>query len=167
MATKRDLAERFWSKVDIKGPNECWLWKASTLDGKYGQFWYRGKMIGAHIIAMKLTGHPKPPGLIARHSCSKRYRCCNPAHITWGTEEENIREAFDRGERKKHYPSRLTPELVFELRTIYGAGGTSHRKLARQYDIPRQTLVDALNGKTFKNVQLSQLKQLKQLEKAA
>ncbi len=27
------LAERFWSRVAVAGPDECWLWTASTVTG--------------------------------------------------------------------------------------------------------------------------------------
>ena len=31
----RSLAERFWEKVDVRGPDDCWLWTAA-MSGDYG-----------------------------------------------------------------------------------------------------------------------------------
>ena len=35
--TESDIA-RFWSKVDNRGPDDCWFWMAGCGDSGYGQF---------------------------------------------------------------------------------------------------------------------------------
>ena len=32
------LRERFWAKVDRRGPDECWIWTGSLSAGRYGGF---------------------------------------------------------------------------------------------------------------------------------
>ena len=40
----RPLADRFWEKVDVHGPDECWPWKASNVKG-YGQLRVGTKLV--------------------------------------------------------------------------------------------------------------------------
>ncbi|MDH3604322.1 MAG: hypothetical protein OEU26_32350 [Candidatus Tectomicrobia bacterium] len=38
MGRRRSLQERFWSKVDIQGDDECWIWTAKRNRYGYGEF---------------------------------------------------------------------------------------------------------------------------------
>lgn len=92
------LPARFLSKiaVDLRG---CWTWQAATGSGGYGVFkLHRGKTVQAHRYALTLSAGEPQPGMEARHSCHNP-KCCNPAHLCWGTRAEN--EADKR--------ARLTP----------------------------------------------------------
>lgn len=87
--------EKFWRKVDIRGPDECWPWTAggNMADGGYG--WFRPEGVGwlAHRFAYELLVGPIPEGLTIDHTCHNRdlscvggracphRRCCNPAHL--------------------------------------------------------------------------------------
>ncbi len=44
----------FWAKIDRKGPNDCWLWKASLTTNGYGQLTYRGTSQRAHRFMYEL-----------------------------------------------------------------------------------------------------------------
>jgi hypothetical protein len=44
------IEERFWSRVDVRGPDECWPWMAATVKG-YGQLSVMGRNEYAHRIA--------------------------------------------------------------------------------------------------------------------
>src|SRR6266487_2334557 len=33
----KSFEERFWAKVEVRGPDDCWLWKGCFSEG-YGQF---------------------------------------------------------------------------------------------------------------------------------
>lgn len=93
-----DLLGRFWSKVDIRGDDECWEWRAAR-DPKngYGRFGIHPKTFGAHNLAWILTNaEDVEPGLVVKHSCDNP-PCCNPAHLSKGTVAENAREAVERG----------------------------------------------------------------------
>lgn len=87
---------RFWSKVDKRGHEECWNWKAHVQTRGYGQFHValvNGKCWRqpAHRIAWTLTNGPIPDGLVIDHIC-KNTRCCNPAHLRVVTQYANCME---------------------------------------------------------------------------
>lgn len=92
----RPLAERFWEKVTIAGPDECWPWTASTRSG-YGVFSINGTRRPAPQVAWELRhGEPFPEAMRACHTCDNP-PCCNPAHIWPGTQQDNIRDAVAKG----------------------------------------------------------------------
>ena len=95
--SEKDKA-RFWSCVAIASPDECWLWLAATNRGGYGRFTLRSgsqKCFSAHRIALAiLSGEQRP--LLAMHSCDNP-PCCNPAHLSWGTVQDNSDDMVARG----------------------------------------------------------------------
>lgn len=77
------LLNRFWSKVDRRGDDECWPWTASKNKKGFGQFKVggkRGKAVAAHRFCFELSVGPIPKGFEVRHTC-KVHDCCNPAHL--------------------------------------------------------------------------------------
>lgn len=82
------LAERFFAKVDKRGRDECWLWRAALSNG-YGAFWLHGHQEPAHRVAYKMLIGPIPEGLTIDHLCRNR-PCVNPAHMEPVTNGENV-----------------------------------------------------------------------------
>lgn len=74
------IEERFWTKVDVRGPDECWLWTAGRFTGGYGQVELGRRPWGAHRIAYELTVGPIPKGLQIDHLC-RVILCVNPKHL--------------------------------------------------------------------------------------
>jgi HNH endonuclease len=81
--------DRFWAKVDRRGPDECWPWLGKLGTTGYGHFTvsYRGHP--AHRLAYELVNGPVPDTLVMDHLCRNR-GCCNPAHLEPVTNRENI-----------------------------------------------------------------------------
>lgn len=93
--TERDVI-RFWSKVERRGPDDCWPWRGAT-DGRYGQFSVKGRRFKASRVALSLvTGVSLNTEKLACHKCDNP-PCCNPAHLFWGTMSDNIRDAINKG----------------------------------------------------------------------
>lgn len=90
-------AERFWAKVDKRGPDECWPWLGARSKG-YGNIKWNGVSgIRATHASLELAGRPRPnPDLIACHSCDNP-PCVNPAHLWWGTLKDNFHDALAKG----------------------------------------------------------------------
>lgn len=93
---RRTPEERFWAKVDRRGPDECWLWTAGV-NGPYGRFlWSRGSAFYAHRVAYTLLVGQVPIDLDLDHLCREPL-CCNPAHMEPVTHAENIRRGAGIG----------------------------------------------------------------------
>lgn len=91
--TEKDK-ERFWSKVDIRGEDECWEWKSSLNSQGYGNLSIGGRrrtggtVETAHRIAYTISIGEIPSGLLVRHLCNNK-PCCNPKHLATGTMKDN------------------------------------------------------------------------------
>lgn len=93
--------ERFWSKVAKRGPDECWLWTGATFKKKnkqmgYGRYAGDGQFTYAHRCAWIFTHGPIPKDKIIMHSCDV-VLCCNPAHLSLGTDAENMLDMHRKG----------------------------------------------------------------------
>ena len=87
---------RFWSYVEQRGPDECWPWHGGKDTKGYGTFCLHSRKIKAHRLICELIGRPIPAHLVGMHSCDN-HGCVNPAHVSGGTNAQNIRDAYARG----------------------------------------------------------------------
>lgn len=84
------VQDRFWSKVDKRGPDECWLWTGSLNTPGYAALGVEGKTYNsAHRLAYEWLVGPIPEGMHLDHLCRNR-SCVNPAHLEPVTCRENI-----------------------------------------------------------------------------
>ena len=82
-------AERFWQKVDRRGPDDCWPWQGSQTNGGYGHFSVLDKEVMAHRWAYEEEVGPIPDGLTLDHLCRTRL-CVNFRHLEPVTGKVNI-----------------------------------------------------------------------------
>lgn len=82
---------RFWSKVDRRGPDDCWLWAGGRVgkSSEYGSFGMGKTTIRAHRYAYKLLVGEIPDTLVLDHLCRVPL-CVNPAHLEPVTNRVNI-----------------------------------------------------------------------------
>jgi hypothetical protein len=98
---KRQLKiNKFWSKIDIKGNNDCWDFKYGKTQAGYGHINDRGKNIYAHRFAWELTNGVIPDGLLVCHHCDNP-GCCNPSHLFLGTTADNMHDRDAKGRNNK------------------------------------------------------------------
>lgn len=114
------VKHRFWSKVDKRGENECWLWIAGTDSDGYGKFRYNGSAIHASRMALmiKLDRELYDNAL---HTCDNRI-CCNYDHLYEGTTQQNRwDQAYRQRDNPKVSKGSLNSEAKFtneEIRSI-------------------------------------------------
>ena len=136
-------ADRFWSRVERRGRDECWPWRGRIGPHGYGRYrlHWRESEGQAHRIALALyLGRPLQGW--ACHHCDNR-ACVNPAHLYEGDRDTNTRDAVARRRfRPKLGESnplaKLTAVAVAQLRSEHHAGGVSYGELGRRFGISHQ-----------------------------
>lgn len=129
--TANSVAARYWSKVAIAGPDECWRWGAGKTGENYGAFHpSKGENVGAHVFAYVLTNGDIPAGAWVDHTCHNgtgcpggracgHRLCCNPRHLEAVEPNENTRrshrsrgaqEVCPNGHRYTEQTTRLMPD---------------------------------------------------------
>lgn len=153
---RKTLADRFWEKVDRRGPNDCWEWTAALNEHGYGVMRPEGRRTGpgikAHRMSMMLAG-VDVDGLVVRHSCDNP-PCVNPAHLSTGTKADNSADMVARGRSprgSRSGTSKLTERQVAEIRRRQAAGEL-HRVLAAEYGVSRVTITNIVTGRTWRHV---------------
>lgn len=146
------LDERFWSKVERRGADECWPWKACARKKSegYGAFWIGGRHQPASRMAAILSGKPVPEGAEVCHSCDWP-PCCNPSHLFVASRQANNADKVAKrrhcfGERNGI--AKLTEAQVMEIRTRRPSSPAPRGfkdELAKHYKITKRT-VDAIWG---------------------
>lgn len=151
----KSIEERFWEKVDVRGPDECWEWTASKLGGGYGGIWDGSKMARAHRVAWTLEIGSIPNNYHVCHHCDNP-RCVNVEHLFLGAHQDNIQDAANKGRLacgEAHGNSRLTEEKVRRARRLYEEGGVTFEALGRQLGVSYRAVRRAVRGITWKHVQ--------------
>ncbi len=97
---REKVIERFWSKIAVGGPDECWDWQAGTAEGGYGRFKIASfEQRHANRVAWAIANDQEPGDLVVRHTCDRPV-CCNPAHLLLGTHADNTRDKMERGRHR-------------------------------------------------------------------
>jgi hypothetical protein len=164
---------RFWSKVDKRGPDDCWPWTASVARKGYGKFTIviDGKLrwIAAHRVAFFIAEGrwPQPFGC---HTCDNP-PCCNRRHIFEGTNQDNVDDMMRKGrnpdlaairvELVKHPEKRARGERSGTAKIndniVRAIRADSERRIpktaiAKKYGLDRGHVADIVNRKRWKHV---------------
>ena len=98
----RDIS-RFWSHVDVRGPDECWPWTAAIRKGNgYGCFVTKFGLYLAHRIAYYIQHQDDPGFLLVCHHCDNP-PCCNGKHLFKGTNRDNSNDSRYWGFVREEY----------------------------------------------------------------
>ena len=103
--TRERRATYFWTKVDMRGPTDCWPWKGYRDPNGYGRY----GNIPAQRVAFELAKGSIPEGMSICHSCDNP-PCVNPHHLWLGTQADNVTDMITKG-RKAAIPPRHGEEI--------------------------------------------------------
>lgn len=150
--------ERFWSHVNERSPEECWLWDGGLLGGGYGEFWTKSrKERYAHRVSWTIAYGTIPDGLFVCHKCDVK-ACVNPAHLFVGTHVENMADMTAKGRRRgsghpgsQHSQAKLTEEDIPTIRELYAAG-VMQKHIAARFRVSPGTIGFITRGETWKHV---------------
>lgn len=159
---------RILSRIDRSGgPDACWPWTGVTNRKGYGTVHTPSQITGlAHrIILASSIGRDLRPDEVTMHDCDNP-PCCNPRHLSPGSNLANMRQAYERGRFANRLPqkppvflgeshphARLTVEQVREIRLRYAAGGTSQQSLGDEYGVSQAVISAIVRRKTWRHVQ--------------
>ena len=162
LLTSKQL-RNFWSKVDTRGLDDCWLWIASCNSRGYGNLGLGCHTYKAHRVLWTLVYGPIPPELEVLHSCDFP-PCCNSEHLFLGTQSDNI---WDMSRKGRHWAkqsphlipggsqksnSKLNEEKVIQIRNR-ARQGESHNQIARDFGVSGQLINGIVAKKRWTHVQ--------------
>lgn len=94
-------ARRFWSKVDLTKPDDCWPW-AGSMRHEYGEFWLDGHHVYAHRMAAALVFGELDDEAVVLHTCDNP-SCVRPDHLLVGTQAQNMADCSGKGRWKNQH----------------------------------------------------------------
>lgn len=150
----------FWSRADTSNTG-CWEWQRGRNKNGYGRF--MGSY--AHRIAYRLAHGLIAPGMKVCHTCDNP-PCVNPAHLFLGTDKDNMADCRRKGRFRKPPTgvtvsparrargervggSRLTANVVAEIRRAHPAWGGTQAELAAQFGVSQTTIWNIIHRHTW------------------
>tara|TARA_R110000822_G_scaffold186418_1_gene325450 strand:+ start:62 stop:499 length:438 start_codon:yes stop_codon:yes gene_type:complete len=143
------------AKTSENTPLMCWKWRGCKSRDGYGTIKVNGKNKLAHRVAWELShGREIPPGLLVRHSCDTP-ACCNPAHLSLGTDADNKADSVARGRHKfsimpgeTHGMARLSSDQIRAIRN----DPRPQRQIAASYGIGQPHVSAIKNGRKWSHI---------------
>lgn len=129
----RSIEQRFWQKVDRRGPDECWEYQGYRREG-YGHVRIpnRASKLGSHVVAFILANGFKPE--MTCHTCDNP-PCCNPKHLVAGDAASNMLDMVKRG--RSSYGERNPKAVLTEtqVREILADKTSTNIALGEKYGV--------------------------------
>lgn len=160
----RPPEERFWSKVDRRGDDECWPWRSAKNRKGYGVLGItRDQNVLAHRFSYELRFGPIPSGKLVLHDCDNPW-CVNPAHLRAGTPKQNSGDMVARGRAysgERHAWTKLSTEAVNRMRDRLATSTRpgkrtktispdSYAAIGREFGVSEATVRDIAHGRQRK-----------------
>lgn len=111
-----DTLDRLKARTEIDDKTGCWNWVGSYTKKGYGKMSLGNWPHKTHRISYIIHKGPIPHGLVVMHSCDNR-KCWNPAHLSVGTQRDNVHDMIKKGRRntargRRNASSKLIEEDV-------------------------------------------------------
>lgn len=129
------IMSRFWSLVNRRTADECWVYQGYVSDRGYGHFSIGHQRIGAHRFAWLVSRGDIPTNRVVCHNCDNT-RCVNPSHLRLDTQKGNLHESVRKGRKRTWGVQKLNAEHVREIR-LRAAAGQPQQDIAAVFGISR------------------------------
>ena len=148
--------DRFFKRVNLKGPGGCWLWTGSQNNSHWHGQWRNaaGDIELTHRASWRLLKGVIPTSACVLHRCDNPV-CVNPSHLFLGNQSDNANDMWRKGRGKpgksigeKHGMSKVTAEIVKAIRTSSETGTA----LAKRYGITATTVCDIRKRRSWDHV---------------
>ena len=151
------LARRFWPRVQVGSPDECWPWTGGSDSDGRGRVWLDGKNIPAPRAALILSGVLVEPGSFICHHCDNP-PCVNPNHLYVGSPMSNVRDMLARGRGRskgvprpashgeKNHNAKLSDADVREIRQRYTGVRGEQTLLAQEFGVTQALIHMIVKG---------------------
>lgn len=151
-ATGRQIDAFIESAIKHDGDG-CLLWPFGRQSAGYAHFG-RGKKhkLVSRVVCETINGPPPVGKPYALHSCSNGHLgCVSGAHLRWGSQKENIKDAMDRGWSPRG-SSRRTAKLTEQDAVFIKAHRLSltPRQIAARLGVDRALVRHVLVGNSWK-----------------
>lgn len=97
----KSQSKKFWQRVNIGPPDDCWPWQGTLQKNGYGDFDFQlhgtRYRCSSHRLSYMLSYNLQiPKGFCVMHSCDNK-SCVNPSHLSVGTQLDNIKDMMKKG----------------------------------------------------------------------
>lgn len=143
--------DRYWSYVDVRSTDDCWVWTGGRDLGGYGVFSVNTLTKKAHRWGYEQRVGPIPEGHGVLHRCDNR-ACQNDKHWFTGTAAVNMQDRDSKGRQAagmRNGTAKLTDQQVREIRARKGA---LQRELAAEYGVSQVLISQILLSKIWGHV---------------
>jgi HNH endonuclease len=107
--------------------------------------------VRAHVFAWEqANGRTVPAGKVVMHSCDNP-RCVNPAHLSVGTQRDNILDSVRKGRYNCFGIQKLNASQVQQIRAL-AARGLRQKDIAARFSIARNTVSGIVNRKSWNHL---------------
>lgn len=146
------LAEKL-AHHSMPEPNSgCWLWTGALDSSGYGHMKWLGRTVKAHRLTWESANGPIPSGMHICHRCDVP-SYVNLEHLWLGTNQDNVSDKMSKGRHfvvhgEVHWQSKLTPELVREIRLAQGR----HADIAVRFGMSQPQVSKIKRGEAWVHV---------------
>ncbi len=150
----QSLKRRFWTKVRIGAPTDCWPWAAMQNKAGYGLFRLGSVKVLAHRVAYALSWQD-PGDLIVCHRCDNPV-CVNPSHLFIGTTADNAMDKAAKGRGRtrdqrgdRNARAAISAEAIPEIVDAFKRG-ENNTLIGKRHGVSHATISLIRLGRTWK-----------------